>query len=261
MSITRLLFVFVFLSITTASFSQEQEPVTPPQEIVDSLFSENETKDAQTEITPQRDSSTIEVRAIDQSKLNEMREDPAMDYGQDSPAIISLWDRIKMWLFNALRWLFSIGSSTNWGNIVVGVVIILILTYVIMRLLKIDALKMFYGRADKVTINHSIIEENIHEMDFEKLIQEALARKEYRLAIRLLFLHGLKLLADRHHITWEPGKTNHDYLNELTSKELKTGFNELNFYFEYAWYGNFVITDELYNRVTDIFNNWKINIR
>jgi hypothetical protein len=130
-----------------------------------------------------------------------------------------------------------------------------------MRLLKIDALKMFYGRADKVTINHSIIEENIHEMDFEKLIQEALARKEYRLAIRLLFLHGLKLLADRHHITWEPGKTNHDYLNELTSKELKTGFNELNFYFEYAWYGNFVITDELYNRVTDIFNNWKINIR
>ncbi|HEY9048785.1 MAG TPA: DUF4129 domain-containing protein [Ohtaekwangia sp.] len=258
MSITRLLLVGIFLCYTSVAFSQEPQPVSP---MLDTLLSEENEEEALPEVTLPADSSVVDVRAVDENKLNEMREDPDMQYGKDSPAIVSIWDRIKMWLISALSWLFYLGNSTNWGNIIVGIIAVAVLIYVILRLLKIDALKVFYGKADKTALAHEVIEENIHEMDFDKLIQEALARNEYRLAIRLLFLQGLKLLADHHHITWEPGKTNHDYLNELTAKELKTGFNELNFYFEYAWYGNFVITDELYGRVTAIFNNWKTNIR
>ena len=65
-------------------------------------------------------------------------------------------------------------------------------------------------------------------------------RQIYAAFLKLgLFLYSLKLLSDKHHLDWRPGKTNHDYLDELGDGELKTGFNELSFYFDYAWYGDF----------------------
>lgn len=98
-------------------------------------------------------------------------------------------------------------------------------------------------------------------MDFEKLIREALEKKEYRYGVRLTFLYALKLLSDKQHVDWRPGKTNHDYLEELNEGELKTGFNELSFYFDYAWYGEFAVNENLFQRVQVIFDNWRKHIR
>jgi hypothetical protein len=67
----------------------------------------------------------------------------------------------------------------------------------------------------------------------------------------------LKMLTDANHVRWEPGKTNHDYLYELKRSDLKSGFRQLSYYFEYAWYGNFSITPELYKKVSGLFNDWK----
>jgi hypothetical protein len=50
-------------------------------------------------------------------------------------------------------------------------------------------------------------------------------------------------------------------MTELTTPDLKAGFGTLNFFFDYAWYGNFVITREHYERVNGIFTHWKTNIR
>ena len=120
---------------------------------------------------------------------------------------------------------------------------------------------MFYGVSKTSAVKYAVLEENIHEMDFDKLVQEALSKKEFRLAIRLTFLHGLKLLSDRQHIYWEPGKTNHDYLDELKAPELKSDFAKLNYYFEWAWYGNFKVSQDTFNHVKDLFNHWKTKIR
>jgi len=94
-------------------------------------------------------------------------------------------------------------------------------------------------------------------MDFEKLIQEATEKNEFRLATRLIFLHALKLLSDKHLIEFNPGKTNHDYVEELMTPDLKTGLNELSFYFDYAWYGNFSISDIQFQRIKNTFAEWR----
>jgi hypothetical protein len=69
------------------------------------------------------------------------------------------------------------------------------------------------------------------------------------------------MLADKRFIRWEQGKTNHDYLAELTQQDLKTGFNELNYYFEYAWYGNFAVNHNLFLKVQDVFREWQNRMR
>jgi len=106
-----------------------------------------------------------------------------------------------------------------------------------------------------------VLDENIHEMDFDKLIEDALMKKDYRGGVRLVFLYSLKMLSDKNLIHWDQGKTNHDYLDELKQDELRGGFNDLNLYFEYAWYGNFTINAETFAHVQQIFSVWKANLR
>jgi hypothetical protein len=207
------------------------------------------------EAKPAYDSSQVEVRHIDGDALEKLKTDPEMSYGQ-SPAAISLWERLQRWFMNFIRDLFSMAASVDWmRTLIIGLAIVLVV-FVILRILNVNALNMFYPKTGS-PLNHGVLDEDIHTMDFDKLIEDALARNEFRLAVRLLFLHALKLLADHHHITWQPGKTNHDYLEELSARHLKTGFNELNFYFEYVWYGNFTIREPVYRKAELIFRNWK----
>lgn len=212
---------------------------------------------AQEENTVLPDSSRIEVRQMDADVLTTLKADPDMDYGR-GPSAISLWERFKRWLNRLISSILGAAFSANWFNILVIILSVLALIYVILRLLKVNVNMFYTGK--QAAVPHGVLDEDIHTMDFDKLIQEALQRNEYRLAIRLLFLKSLKLLADKHHILWQPGKTNHDYLNELSAQHLKTGFNELNFYFEYAWYGNFTINEALYKKVDALYNNWKTNV-
>jgi len=203
------------------------------------------------------DSSTVEKRMFEQQKLLELKADPLLIY-TESPAAISLWERFKIWLKSLINSLIGAAITVDWVNMLIIILAAVALIYVFLKLLKVNV-NMFYTGKQPAT-PHGVLDEDIHAMDFDKLIQEALQRNEYRLAIRLLFLKSLKLLADKHHILWQPGKTNHDYLNELSAQNLKTGFNELNFYFEYAWYGNFTINETLYKKVDALYNDWKTNV-
>jgi hypothetical protein len=110
-------------------------------------------------------------------------------------------------------------------------------------------------------VPYNVLDENIHEMNFDSLIAEAVAKHDFRTGIRLLFLKGLKILADKNFVQWEHGKTNHDYLAELKKDELKNGFIELNYYFEYTWYGNFSVNYETFKKVQQIFTDWSGRIR
>ncbi|MEO7988324.1 MAG: hypothetical protein ABI663_02220 [Chryseolinea sp.] len=202
---------------------------------------------------------TVVHRQFDKAKVEKLKNDDELTYSLDK-ATVSLWDRFWRWVGRALSDLFTETRDASWGRFVVYAGMTVLLMYVIFRLLKIDALKMFYGRADSSSIKYTVLEENIHEMNFEKLIEEAKSSNDYRLAIRLIFLYSLKMLSDKHHIYWEPGKTNHDYLNEVQTKELKSGLRELNYYFEYAWYGNFTVNASLFTTVNDTFSIWRTKI-
>jgi len=90
----------------------------------------------------------------------------------------------------------------------------------LMMILKVNAFRLFYAGADRGTIGSSVFHENIHELNFDKLISEALAQQHYREGIRLLFLKSLKLLTDRQFIHWQAGKTNQQSLraNKVAGK-------------------------------------------
>lgn len=206
---------------------------------------------------PPSDSSRVEIRNFDQASLEKLKNNPELTYTQ-APAVLSLWDRFKIWLNQLIESLLHVALTTDWVSVLIVALALIAIIYVALRLMKVDPFTMFYKA--QTPLKTWVIEEDIHSLDFEKLIRDAVQQEQYRLAIRLIFLQALKLLSDRHHIHWQPGKTNHDYLNELTDARLRTGFNELNFYFEYAWYGNFAINAQLFSRVAALYENWKSTV-
>ncbi len=206
------------------------------------------------------DSTQVAPRSFNESTLNELRNNEDFNYRQPPTVVESLWDRFVSWLGDILGWLFRGAVTTNWGRVMLYALGLVLLITLVMMLLKVDALRVFQSGADKGAADYKSFTENIHEMDFEALICDAASKKEYRLAVRLTFLHALKILSDRQHVDWRPGKTNHDYLAELKEGDMKTGFNELSFYFDYTWYGDFNVTENLFQRVSGIFDSWKKRI-
>lgn len=203
------------------------------------------------------DTLTVEKRDFDQSQVESFKNDPAFDYEQPPTIAESLWDRFLLWLGELLRSFFNGALTTDWGRVITYILGIAVLVIVIMAVLKVDAFKVFYRAQGASPVRHDVLDENIHEMDFEKEIQLAIDQKDYRRGIRLLFLFALKILSDQHQISWEQGKTNHDYVNEVREESLKKWLRQLSYYFDYAWYGNFVVSREMFERVNTVFASRK----
>jgi hypothetical protein len=258
MSITRIIVAVILIHCSFSGVAQDELKERLDSVLAtfaDSLIITDSVATVNIDTLVSYDSTVLEIRRINEEKIADLKEDPDLDY-TITPTVESVWSRILWWLASLFLSLLGDADEGGWLKYLIWGAGIAILIYVILRVLKIDALKVFYSGQGK-SITYTSIDENIHEMDFDKLISNAVAAKDYRLAIRLQFLQALKILSDKHLIHWQPGKTNHDYMVELGKSNLRTGFTELNEYFEYAWYGNFPIAPELFNKVQVIFNTWR----
>ena len=121
-------------------------------------------------------------------------------------------------------------------------------------LYKAEFLGGLFGRkAEEDLLAYHRLTENIHELDFSTLIEEAIEGHNYRLAIRLYYLKTVKQLTDKQHIHWQPTKTNRVYVDELGSSVLRKEFEQLTSQFEYVWYGEFQVTETEFHLLRDQF--------
>ncbi len=90
------------------------------------------------------------------------------------------------------------------------------------------------------------IEDNLHEVNVEAFLDEALKANNYRLAIRLYYLNILKKLSLSRQIIWKRDKTNGMYLREMYEHPQVEQFRKLTYIYEYVWFNdelNFDSTD------------------
>lgn len=100
-------------------------------------------------------------------------------------------------------------------------------------------------------------EEDIFGINYEQEIQKAVNEKNFRLAVRLLYLQVLKEMAERNIIKYSHEKTNSDYVFQLNKSRYYKTFFTLTRHFEYTWYGQFAITAETYQLVQKDFSSFK----
>jgi hypothetical protein len=114
---------------------------------------------------------------------------------------------------------------------------------------------VFGKSSDKNIIPVTDIEQNLSITDFDKLTKDAEKNNEHRLAIRYYYLWLLKKLAIAEIIEYDVEKTNSDYQNEITSKDLKDDFSYTSYLYNYIWYGEFDVNEQQYDKAKNAFTN------
>ncbi len=256
MNALRYLFIFVIMLWSSTAYTQVHEVVIDTLEFADDDDEEEEGPPAGA-----ADTVSVEARNPDQDLIRTLKEDPEMQYEQPPTIAESIWERFLLWLAILISEIFNTAENTSWGRLMLYVLGLGALVLIVMLILKVDAFKVFYSGEGASTMKYNVLDENIHEIDFDREIQGAVQSGDYRRGIRLIFLYALKILSDKQHISWEQGKTNHDYVLEIKEGQVRQWLRQLSYYFDYAWYGNFKVNRDLFDKVNGIFTGWKENVK
>ncbi|AZA81903.1 DUF4129 domain-containing protein [Chryseobacterium lactis] len=185
------------------------------------------------------------------------------DYSESKPRE-SFWQKLFKKIKNVLRGIFGETVFTKSAELTTSLVrlfaIILVgflLYFVIKYVLGKDGNFIFGKKNRKLDLNVQELHENIHEINFPESIAKFEHSGDYRSAVRYQFLFVLKKLSDKKIITWNPEKTNKDYVTELKVPHLKNEFSELSYIFEYVWYGEFEIDEPSYQKFKNQFQTFK----
>ncbi|MCA0382764.1 MAG: DUF4129 domain-containing protein [Bacteroidetes bacterium] len=81
------------------------------------------------------------------------------------------------------------------------------------------------------------------------LAAQAIQQKDYRSAVRYLFIDALARLDEQGLIQRIARKTNQQYLAEIQQPELKELLATMMLQFEYVWYGEFTPSEQQFNRI------------
>ncbi|MBC6610784.1 DUF4129 domain-containing protein [Hymenobacter sp. BT507] len=182
-------------------------------------------------------------------RLARFREQRAFQYVQPEPKRTTAWDLFWWRLMQWIRALFDSKGYQNQGRYVVYGLFGLAFLYLLLRVLQLDLTVVLGRKARTVALPYDALLEDIHGLNFVELLAEAEAQANYRLAVRLGYLQSLHALSERHLIDWQPDKTNHHYLLELTNTPWQAPFADLTRQFEYVWYGEQPLTARLYEQL------------
>lgn len=98
------------------------------------------------------------------------------------------------------------------------------------------------------------LEQYIHELDLNDLLQQAINQNNYKLAVRIYYLIIIKKMSTANLIDWKKQKTNGEYLSEMYGKSLFDHFRTSTNLFERVWYGDVEINLTKYTIVKQTFD-------
>lgn len=179
------------------------------------------------------------------------------------------WTNFTKWVKNVWnrfwRWVFGDYEDNGIIDFFVGILPYLIIAGLIIfvawlfyklnpgaRLLKSkEAPEMFFTEEEEI----------IKSKDIQALINKALEKKDFRLAVRYYYLLLLKNLTDVNLIEYEFDKTNNDYLKEITLKDINQNFEKATLLYDYIWYGNFSVSENDFYKAQQVFKNIDLQIK
>jgi hypothetical protein len=206
------------------------------------------------------DSTKIAIRKPDATTQKELLENSDYKYDRVGPAPKSDWDRFVEWFWRTVDKIFDTEGGKIGFSIFQYVLIIAVVVIIVFLVLKNNIRALFYGKSASVPIDFKEFEEDIHNINFDELIADAISKKDFRKAVRLHFLKLLKELTDKNLIKWQIDKTNNDYSIELRSSKFNSKFNELALLYEYVWYGDFQLDETNFMATIAKFNEFKVSV-
>lgn len=196
----------------------------------------------------------IDVRLLSNDTLDKYKNDPDFDY-DGGPKEAEDWiSKIKNWINQQLAILRSSKTYSTLLDYLYYGLMIAALILIIRGLIKADRRGLLIGKINSNEIKMIESEEDISQINFDELIVAAAERKDYKLAVRYLFLKSLKLLSEKELIELRNNKTNLQYLSEIKNNRISNAFQIATSRFEWIWYGDFPVDEKVMKSSQNDFN-------
>jgi hypothetical protein len=197
---------------------------------------------------------TVDVRILSDDVMEKYKNDPDFDY-DGGPEEAEDWiTKIKNWINQQLAILRSSKTYSTLLDYLYYGLMIAALILIVRGLIKADRRGLLFGKMNSNEIKIIESEEDISQLDFDELITAAVDRKDFKLAVRYLFLKSLKLLSEKEIIELRNNKTNHQYLSEIKNSRISSAFQIATSRFEWIWYGDFSVDEKVMKSSQNEFN-------
>lgn len=192
--------------------------------------------------------------------LQDFKEDPDFDYSE-AAAEDNWWTKFKRYIGlqwqRFLDWLFGDYEAplllAIFLDILPYLILGLLLTFVLYLFSKLNPGNYLFGTPAQGDITFEGEEKIIKTRDIQKLIQKALSKENYRLAVRYHFLYLLQKMSRQEIVIYDSAKTDEEYVQEIKDPALKSRFKRVNRIYDFVWYGNFETTAEDYGKIKEEF--------
>ena len=192
--------------------------------------------------------------------IEKFKKDPEFNYSE-ATAEDNWWSKFKRYL--RLQWQrFLSWMLGDYEAPLLLAILLDILPYLLLGLLfalllylfaKLNPGNALFGTPSTGEIHFSEEEKIIKTRDIKKLIDKAVAAKNYRLAVRYHFLFLLQKLSREDLIIYNPAKTDEEYVQEISDSDLQLRFKKLSRIYDFVWYGNFATSEESYTKIKTEF--------
>lgn len=205
------------------------------------------------------DSAAVETRSFKTESFDQYKTDTEFQYDRELVQTPTLWDRFWAWVWEKYAEIMSTEAGKTTMTFLLWAIALGLLAFFVYKIVNMNRYNLFSANPN-AGMPYKVESEDIHAIQFDEAINEALIAGNYRLAIRLAYLQNLKLLADRSLIDWRPNKTNTDYWKELTAVALRPAFRSITNIFEYAWYGSHLVTREDFETMRSEIHQFKTQL-
>lgn len=192
------------------------------------------------------DSSQVVVTPFKEA-INERYKGSDFNYDINDTGGINLLQRLLQRFFNWLSDVFGINIDFvdyKTLEIIIYALLGVGALYLLIRFLIENPMNRVFKTEETSIETFNYTEENITEVNFDQLINQAINEGNFRLATRFLYLKSLKILSKNNIIEWHFDKTNSDYLNEIKNTETQNLFKKVSYVYDYVWYGEFPVNQD-----------------
>lgn len=249
--IVSIVFFLAFFSLSKAQQHDSAAEISPPKEIVeDTIYQKpyEPASDDNYQFKRINGVERIDTRTIPDSDLNQLKSDDDYWYVNQPPPR----DKKSSPQNKSV-------PSKSWINTLSWIIVIVGFLALLVWFLATSNIRLFRRTSKRVDAKAQEEEptEDIFEIDFENEIQKAVDDKNYRMAVRLLYLRTLRDLSNKNLINYTHEKTNADYLYQLAGTSYYKNFFSLTRDFDYTWYGQFELSKENFLIIHNDFSSFK----
>lgn len=176
-------------------------------------------------------------RHFDETEMTNYLSSADFDYMNLTVQPPSIWQRIKWWFAALIAKIFSNPNAPWLSNILFYIILMLVVSVAVYYIVRMRYAKAVSSGSGLYASNAVGDEKELQQLNFDKLIEEALSVKNYKLAIRYQYLKTLRFLASKEVIKLKDWKSPYDYEKELDMNVVPP-YRELTQLFEYVWYGD-----------------------